>query len=69
MKRVLMATAVAVVADSAYSQTAKPVTIMPDKDFEKCLSPTPPQKIDYCLMWENKTGGDVELTYSAEIGT
>ena len=22
----------------------------------------------YCLMWENKTGADVELTYDAKIG-
>ena len=95
----------------AQSQTAKPVTIKPGKIFEKCMTLTPPQKIEYrfesaakidfnlhyhkgdqayypvkldrtngesglyeakakevyCLMWENKTGADVELTYSARI--
>ena len=112
MKRVLMATVIAVVAGSAYSQAAKPATIKPGKIFEKCLSLSPPQKIEYsfessaklnfnlhyhrgeqvyypvkldrtkaesglyeakaketyCLMWENTTGADVELTYSAKIG-
>lgn len=24
-------------------------------------------KEDYCLMWENKTSADVELTYSAKV--
>ncbi len=107
-----MATVIAVLAGSAYSQAAKPVIIKPGKIFEKCLSLSPPQKIEYsfesaaklnfnlhyhrgeqvyypvkldrtnaesglyearaketyCLMWENKTGADVELTYSARIG-
>lgn len=112
MRRVVMATVIAVLAGSAYSQAAKPVIIKPGKIFEKCLSLSPPQKIEYsfesaaklnfnlhyhrgeqvyypvkldrtnaesglyearaketyCLMWENKTGADVELTYSARIG-
>ena len=107
-----MATVIAVLAGNAYSEAAKPVIIKPGKIFEKCLSLSPPQKIEYsfesvaklnfnlhyhrgeqvyypvkldltnaesglyearaketyCLMWENKTGADVELTYSARIG-
>ena len=106
-----MATVIAVLAGNAYSEAAKPVIIKPGKIFEKCLSLSPPQKIEYsfesaaklnfnlhyhrgeqvyypvkldrtssesglyeakaketyCLMWENKTGTDVELTYSAKI--
>lgn len=111
MRRVVMATVIAVLAGNAYSEAAKPVIIKPGKIFEKCLSLSPPQKIEYsfesaaklnfnlhyhrgeqvyypvkldrtssesglyeakaketyCLMWENKTGTDVELTYSAKI--
>lgn len=96
---------------AAQAQSAKPVIIKPGKVFEKCLTLTPPQKIEYrfesgakldfnlhyhkgdqvyypvkldrtngesglyeakakeayCLMWENKTSADIELTYSARV--
>lgn len=115
MKRCVMAMTILLLATPlagiAQAQTAKPVTLKPGKIFEKCMTLTPPQKIEYrfesaakinfnlryykgeqayypvkldrtngesglyeakakevyCLMWENKTGADVELTYSARI--
>ena len=104
----VMATGVVSAADA---QTAKPVMIKAGKIFEKCMTLTPPQKIEYrfesaakidfnlhyhkgeqvyypvkldrtngesglyeakakevyCLMWENKTSADVELTFSARV--
>ena len=115
MRNVVLAAILGIVSASAFSQagpTGKPVVIKAGKVHEKCLTLTPPQKIEYrfestakvdfnlhyhkgdqvyypvkldrtnaesglyeakaretyCLMWENKTGADVELTYDAKIG-
>lgn len=108
---VLATTAAIAVATNAQSQAAKPVNIKPGKIHEKCMTLTPPQKIEYhfdsaaklnfnlhyhkgeqvyypvkldrtngesglyeakakevyCLMWENKTSADIDLSYSARI--
>ena len=111
MKRLLMAVVVLATAVAADAQTAKPVTIKPNKMVEKCMTLEPPQKIEYrfessaklnfnlhyhkgdqayypvkldhtngesglyeakakevyCLMWENRSGTDIDLTYSARV--
>ena len=113
MNHLVMAIAVlsTMLAASAGAETAKPVTIKPNKQVEKCMALDPPQKIEYrfessaklnfnlhyhkgdqvyypvkldgtngesglyeakakevyCLMWENRTSADIELTYSARV--